>query len=78
MASFSYCSNRSSPSSVTRHLPKDRAASPRRSSAFNVGSWKYADALRDKAETLRAKCGDEWNAHRVGQALWVASRGKLK
>ena len=40
--------------------------------------WKYADALRDKAETLRAKCGDEWNAHRVGQALWVASRGKLK
>ena len=46
MASFSYCSNSSSPSSVTRHLPKDRTASPRRSSACNVGCWKYADALQ--------------------------------
>lgn len=39
--------------------------------------WKYADALREKARTLQ-KCGDEWNAHQVGQALWVASGGKLK
>lgn len=39
--------------------------------------WKYADALREKARTLR-KCRGEWNAHMVGQALWVASGGKVK
>lgn len=40
--------------------------------------WKYADALRTKAAELNKKCGDEWNAQEVGQALWVASGGKLK
>ncbi len=39
--------------------------------------WKYADALREKARTLQ-KCGEEWNAHQVGQALWVVSGGKIK
>lgn len=40
--------------------------------------WKYAEALRGKARELQKKCGDAWNAHAVGQALWVASGGKLK
>lgn len=40
--------------------------------------WKYADALRSKARELQNRCGPEWNAHTVGQALWVASGGKLK
>ena len=39
--------------------------------------WKYADALREKARTLK-KCKGDWNAHEVGQALWVASGGKVK
>ena len=39
--------------------------------------WKYADALRAKARALK-KCGDVWNAQHVGQALWVASGGKVK
>lgn len=39
--------------------------------------WKYADALRGKANELRESCGKEWNAQEVGQALWVASGGKL-
>lgn len=39
--------------------------------------WKYADALRAKAWALK-KCGTEWNAQHVGQALWVASGGKVK
>ena len=40
--------------------------------------WKYADALRVKAKELKELCEEEWNAQQVGQALWVASRGKLK
>lgn len=40
--------------------------------------WKYADALRTKARELQKKCGDAWHAQNVGQALWVASGGKLK
>lgn len=40
--------------------------------------WKYADAIRGKARELQAKCGNTWNAQEVGQALWVASGGKLK
>ena len=40
--------------------------------------WKYADAIRGKARELKKKCGDEWNAQEVGQALWVASGGKIK
>lgn len=39
--------------------------------------WKYADALREKARALK-RCRGEWNAHTVGQALWVASGGKVK
>ncbi len=40
--------------------------------------WKYADALREKARELSKRCKEEWNAQEVGQALWVASGGKLK
>ena len=40
--------------------------------------WKYADALRQKASELSKRCKEEWNAQEVGQALWVASGGKLK
>lgn len=40
--------------------------------------WKYADAIRGKARELQKKCGEEWNAQEVGQALWVASGGKVK
>ena len=40
--------------------------------------WKYADALRGKARELTKKCKEEWSAHDVGQALWVASGGKIK
>lgn len=40
--------------------------------------WKYADALRGKARELKELCGAEWDAHEVGQALWVASGGKVK
>ncbi len=40
--------------------------------------WKYADALRTKAKELQKRCGAEWNAQEVGQALWVASGGKVK
>jgi len=40
--------------------------------------WKYADALRSKARELREECGEDWNAHEVGQALWVESGGKIK
>jgi len=39
--------------------------------------WKYADALREKARALK-KCKGHWNAQDVGQALWVASGGKVK
>ncbi len=39
--------------------------------------WKYADALREKARALK-KCQEDWNAQQVGQALWVASGGKVK
>jgi len=38
--------------------------------------WKYAEALREKARALK-KCKGAWNAHEVGQALWVASGGKV-
>jgi hypothetical protein len=40
--------------------------------------WKYAEALRNKAKELQALCSARWNAHQVGQALWVESGGKLK
>lgn len=40
--------------------------------------WKYADALRGKANELKVTCGAVWNAQEVGQALWVASGGKMK
>ena len=40
--------------------------------------WKYADALRLKANELTKRCKQEWRAQDVGQALWVASGGKLK
>ena len=40
--------------------------------------WKYAEALRSKAAELKKRCGESWNAQEVGQALWVASGGKLK
>jgi hypothetical protein len=40
--------------------------------------WKYAETLRGKANELKELCGAEWNAHIVGQALWVASGGKIK
>lgn len=40
--------------------------------------WKYADALRVKARELTELCGETWWAHDVGQALWVASGGKVK
>lgn len=40
--------------------------------------WKYADALRAQAQELQETCGKEWTAHQVGQALWVASGGKVK
>lgn len=40
--------------------------------------WKYADALRAKARELKQMCGEKWNAHLVGHALWVASGGKIK
>jgi len=40
--------------------------------------WKYADALRSKAGELTDLCGETWTAHDVGQALWVASEGKVK
>ena len=40
--------------------------------------WKYAEAIRGKARELREMCGNEWNAQEVGQALWVASGGKIK
>ncbi|OQY79945.1 MAG: hypothetical protein B6D41_21795 [Chloroflexi bacterium UTCFX4] len=39
--------------------------------------WKYAGALREKARALK-KCKGHWNAQEVGQALWVASGGKIK
>ncbi len=39
--------------------------------------WKYADALREKARALK-KCKGNWNAQETGQALWVASGGKVK
>lgn len=39
---------------------------------------KYADALRTKAAELKKRCGDNWNAQEVGQALWVASGGKTR
>lgn len=40
--------------------------------------WKFADALRAQARALQKKCGAAWHAQDVGQALWVASGGKLK
>lgn len=40
--------------------------------------WKFADALRAQARVLQKKCGAAWDAQNVGQALWVASGGKLK
>ncbi len=40
--------------------------------------WKYADALRGKANELSARCGETWTAQDVGQALWVESGGKVK
>lgn len=40
--------------------------------------WKFADALREKAKELTKLDRAEWNAQDVGQALWVASGGKLK
>jgi hypothetical protein len=47
--------------------------------AFTPGYyWKYADALRTKAAELNKRCGGGWNAQEVGQALWVASGGKIK
>lgn len=47
--------------------------------AFTPGYyWKYADALRNKAKELNEMCGEGWNAQEVGQALWVASGGKIK
>lgn len=47
--------------------------------SFTVGYyWKYAEALRGKAQALSKRCGAEWTAHAVGQALWVEAGGKLK
>lgn len=40
--------------------------------------WKYAAALRDRAEQLTRKCGEKWTAQDVGQALWAASGGKAR
>jgi hypothetical protein len=40
--------------------------------------WRYAEALRSKAAELTKRCRETWTAHDVGQALWVASGGKVK